>query len=392
MEHIIYADNAATTPMATEVLDVMMPYLTNTFGNPSSLHSVGQIAKKALFDARLTVANSIGAKNADEIIFTSGGTEANNLAIKGFMFGKSRKGTHIITTKIEHPAVLATCKFLEMCDFSVTYLDVDKDGLVSAKDVESAITPNTAMVSIMTANNEIGTVMPIKEIGAVCKKNGVIFHTDAVQAVGHMHIDVSEMNVDMLSISAHKINGPKGSGVLYCRKGLHLEPIIHGGGQEKKRRSGTENMANIVGTAKAVEMSTQNIDATISHTKSLTDRLYEGLMAIPYTHKTGHDTNRLPGTCSVVFEAIEGETLLMFLDHFKIACSTGSACASNSLDPSHVLMAIGLPHEIAHGSLRLSLGHQNTMEEVEYIIEKVGVSVARAREMSPIWSDMMKGK
>lgn len=392
MEHIIYADNAATTPMATEVLDVMMPYLTNTFGNPSSLHSTGQTAKKALNDAHLSVANYIGAKSGDEIIFTSGGTEADNLAIKGFMLGKSRKGNHVITTKIEHPAVLATCKFLEMCDFEVTYLDVDKHGLVSAKDVENAITPQTSMVSIMTANNEIGTIMPIKEIGAICKTYGVIFHTDAVQAIGHMHIDVVDMNIDLLSISAHKINGPKGSGVLYCRKGLHLEPLIHGGGQEKKRRSGTENMANVIGTCKAIEIATKNVDATIAHTKALTDRLYEGLLAIPYTHQTGHAEKRLPGTCSVVFEAIEGETLLMFLDHFKIACSTGSACASNSLDPSHVLMSIGLPHEIAHGSLRLTLAHQNTMEEVEYIIEKVAISVERAREMSPIWSDMMKGK
>lgn len=386
MNKIIYTDNAATTRIDPEVANAMLPYILENFGNPSSFHNFGQIVRQSIDTAREACAKILGASQNSEIVFTSGGTESDNLALKGFMFGRSRRGNHIITTKIEHPAVLDTCKFLEMCDFEVTYLDVDKNGQISLDDLKNAIKPQTTLVSIMSANNEIGSIMPLKEIGQICKDFGIKFHTDAVQAIGHTAIDLNEMNIDMLSLSGHKIHGPKGAGILYVRKGIHIEPIIHGGGQESKKRSGTENVANIIGITKALALCTENMDERMSYVQKLRDRLISGITKIPKTHLTGHPTERLPGTASFVFEAIEGEGLLMLLDMHSICASTGSACASGSLDPSHVLMAIGLPHEIAHGSLRLSLSHENTEEEIDFIIEKVTEAVARLREMSPIWN------
>lgn len=390
MDKFVYVDNAATTPMSKVVLDAMTPFLTEEFGNPSSLHQGGQRSRAAVEKARETVATLLGADHVNEITFTSGGTEADNLAVIGFMSRSKKK--HLITTTIEHPALLDTCKYLEKQGCTVTYLEVDKQGLVSASDVEKAMTEDTALVSIMMANNEIGTVEPIAEIGALCREKKVIFHTDAVQGVGHLAVNVKDLNVDMLSFSSHKINGPKGAGVLYVRKGVLISPLLHGGGQERNRRSGTENVANIVGTSKALEEAVSNMDKHMSHVKSLRERLRKGLMEIPYTHYTGHPENRLPGTASFVFEAIEGEGLLLLLDMNGICCSTGSACATGSLEPSHVLMAIGLPHEIAHGSLRVTFGHQNTEEEVDYIIEKVTAAVERLRAMSPVWETMMKQK
>lgn len=391
MEKFVYVDNAATTPMSTAVLEVMTPFLTESFGNPSSLHKAGQITRSAIEEARNSVAQLLGAEQGSEITFTSGGTEADNLAIKGVIERSKKK--HIITTAIEHPALLDTCEYLvKNHGCTVTYLEVDKHGLISLEALRDAITEDTAIVSIMMANNEIGTVQPISEIAAICKDKKVIFHTDAVQGIGHVPVNVKEMNIDMLSFSAHKINGPKGAGVLYVRKGVRFAPILHGGGQEKNRRSGTENVANIVGTAKALEDAISNMDAHMTHVKGLRDRLVEGITKIPYTHFTGHPDKRLPGTASFVFEAIEGEGLLLLLDMQGICCSTGSACATGSLEPSHVLMAIGLPHEIAHGSLRVTLGHQNTEEDVDYVLEKVTAAVERLRAMSPVWETMMKNK
>ncbi|MFI3254871.1 MAG: cysteine desulfurase NifS [Eubacteriales bacterium] len=385
MEKIIYADHAATSPLSPEVLAVMMPYLTESYGNPSSLHAAGQAVRKDVEDARQEVVSLLGGENPQEIIFTSGGTEADNLAVKGFLEGSKKK--HMITSKIEHPALLQTCGYLEKNGYSVTYLSVDKDGLISLKELEEAITPETALVSIMAANNEIGTIQPIKEIGQLCQDKGVIFHCDAVQAIGHVPINVKEMNIDMLSLSAHKLGGPKGAGVLYARRGIRLISQIHGGGQERSRRSGTESPANIIGTAKALSMVCENLEKNNAHAKKLSDRLKEGLLKIPYSHFTGHPSQRLSGTSSFVFEAIEGEGMLLLLDMYGICCSTGSACASGSLDPSHVLMAIGLPHEIAHGSLRITLNHLNTEEEVDTIIEKITAVVERLRKMSPIWNN-----
>ncbi len=386
MEKFVYADNGATTPMSPEVLQAMTPYLTAEFGNPSSLHRAGQTVRKAVEEARTQVAQLIGAEKPGEITFTAGGTEADNLAIKGFMLGSAKK--HLITTTIEHPALLDTCKYLEKNGFSVTYLPVDGQGLISLEALEKAITPDTALVSIMAANNEIGTIQPVAEIGKLCRDKGVIFHTDAVQAMGHCPIHVTEMNIDMLSLSAHKLNGPKGAGVLYARTGLRLIPTIHGGGQEKGRRSGTENVANIIGTAKALSDAIENMDDHMKKVAALSARLKEGVMKIPLTHFTGHPEQRLPGTSSFVFEGIEGEGLLLLLDMQGICCSTGSACATGSLDPSHVLMAIGLPHEIAHGSLRCTLSHLNSTEDVDYMIEKITAAVDRLRQMSPVWEKL----
>lgn len=388
MDKIIYVDNAATTPMSETVLEVMLPFLKEQYGNPSSLHKVGQGVRSALEEARNKVMTLIGAENPKEITFTSGGTEADNLAVKGFMARSKKK--HLITSTIEHPALLDTCKYLEKNGCTVTYLPVDKDGLVSLEDLKAAVTEETALVSIMMANNEVGTVQPIAEIGAFCREKKIIFHTDAVQAVGHIPVDVKALNVDMLSFSAHKINGPKGAGVLYVRTGVLMTPVIHGGGQEKNRRSGTENVANIVGTAKALEEAVEHLESRMEHGKKLRNRLVEGITRLPYTHYTGHPQHRLPGTASFVFEAIEGEGLLLLLDMQGICCSTGSACATGSLEPSHVLMAIGLPHEIAHGSLRITFGHQNTEEEVDYLIEKISEAVHRLRQMSPVWENMSK--
>lgn len=390
MEQLVYVDNAATTPLSQSVLEAMTPYLTAHFGNPSSLHKAGQTTRKAVEDAREQVATLLGADRADEITFTSGGTEADNLAVLGVMARSKKK--HLITSVIEHPALLDTCKYLEKQGCTVTYLPVDKHGMISLDDLKSAMTEETALVSIMMANNEIGTIEPIAEIGAICREKKVLFHTDAVQGVGHIPVNVKDLNVDLLSFSSHKINGPKGAGVLYVRKGVLISPILHGGGQERNRRSGTENVANIVATAKALSDAVTHMDTHMSHAKALRDRLVEGIMKIPYTHYTGHPEQRLSGTASFVFEAIEGEGLLLLLDMNGICCSTGSACATGSLEPSHVLMAIGLPHEIAHGSLRVTFGYQNTQEEVDYIIEKVTQAVERLRAMSPVWETMMKNE
>ena len=390
MSRFVYADNAATTPMSKTVYNAMQPFLTENYGNPSSLYRFGNKARGAMQNARKQVATAINAADPSEIIFTGGGSQADNLAITGFMKGLSAKGrTHIITSRIEHHAVLYTCEALEKEGFTVTYLNVDNLGRVDLEQLKSVISDKTALVTIMAANNEIGTIQPIREIAEIAHAHGAVFHTDAVQAVGHMHIDVQEMGIDMLSLSAHKFRGPKGIGALYCRKGIALKPFVYGGGQEKGLCSGTENVAGMVGLGQAItDACGANLDEKMSYVKSLTDKLVKGIMEnVPYTHYTGDPENRLPGTASFVFEAIEGEGLILRLDFAGICGSTGSACSTGSLDPSHVLMAIGLPHEIAHGSLRLTLGEQNTEEDVDYLIEKVTEVVAGLREMSPVWEN-----
>ena len=390
MSRFVYADNAATTPMSKTVYNAMQPFLTENYGNPSSLYRFGNKARQAMQNARKQVATAINAADPSEIIFTGGGSQADNLAITGFMKGLSAKGrTHIITSRIEHHAVLYTCEALEKEGFTVTYLNVDNLGRVDLEQLKSVISDNTALVTIMAANNEIGTIQPIREIAEIAHAHGAVFHTDAVQAVGHMHIDVQEMGIDMLSLSAHKFRGPKGIGALYCRKGIALKPLVYGGGQEKGLCSGTENVAGMVGLGQAItDACGANLDEKMSYVKGLTDKLVKGIMEnVPYTHFTGDPENRLPGTASFVFEAIEGEGLILRLDFAGICGSTGSACSTGSLDPSHVLMSIGLPHEIAHGSLRLTLGEQNTEEDVDYLIEKVTEVVAGLREMSPVWEN-----
>lgn len=388
MNPIIYTDNAATTPISKNVYNAMQPWLTSGFGNPSSwMYELGAQANTTMEQARAQVAAAIGC-DASEILFTGGGSQADNLAIKGFLWGKSAKGRkHIITSKIEHHAVLYTCEFMESLGFSVTYLDVDAQGHVDLAQLQDALSENTALVSIMAANNEIGTIQKLKEISALVHAAGAVFHTDAVQAVGHMPLDVNELGIDMLSLTAHKLRGPKGIGALYVKKGIHLIPLVHGGGQEKGIMCGTENVAGIVGLAEAVRDATERRTAITSYVQSLRDRLVAGVMQIPYTHYTGDPINRLPGTASFIFEAIEGEGLLMMLGQYGICGSTGSACSTGSLDPSHVLMAIGLPHEIAHGSLRLTFGEQNTTEEVDFIVEKLRLVVQKLRDMSPVWQD-----
>ena len=393
MERIVYSDNAATTPISKNVYEAMIPYLTDRYGNPSSLYARGREEKKAVDQARIYTADIINA-DPSEIIFTSGGSEADNLAIKGLLFSRQlpKNKKHIITSKIEHHAILHTCEFLERIGYTVTYLDVDGQGHVDLEQLENAITDDTALVTIMAANNEIGTIQDLKAIADVCHKKGTLFHTDAVQAVGHMKLDVKEMGIDMLSMASHKVRGPKGVGALYCRKGIILEPLIHGGGQERGLRSGTENVAGIVGFGEALRYAKENMDEYLPYVKSLTDHLIEEVTKIPYTQLTGDPVNRLPGTASFVIECIEGESLILLLDLNGIATSTGSACSTGSLDPSHVLMSIGLPHEIAHGSLRVTLGEQNTMEDVDYIIEKINAVVTRLRDMSPVWEEKMNGQ
>ncbi len=390
MNRFVYADNAATTPMSESVYEAMKPYLTEFYGNPSSLYRIGREAHRAIEGARKKVAAAIGAAEPKEIIFTGGGSQADNLAIRGYVKGRSARGRkHIITSKIEHHAVLYTCEALEKEGYPVTYLDVDSEGHVDLEQLKAAISDQTAIVTIMAANNEVGTIQDLKAIGEIAHAHGAVFHTDAVQAVGHMHINVQEMGIDLLSLSGHKFRGPKGIGALYLRKGIALDPLVHGGGQERGLASGTENVAGIIGLGQAIEDATgANLDEKMGYVKKLTDRLTKGIMDnIPYTHYTGDPINRLPGTASFVFEAIEGEGLILRLDLAGICGSTGSACSTGSLDPSHVLMAIGLPHEIAHGSLRLTLGEQNTEEDVDYLIEKVTEVVATLREMSPVWVD-----
>ena len=382
----VYADNAATTRIAPQVLDAMLPYLKEEYGNPSTLYKLGREAKIAIEKAREQVAQVIGAK-AEEIFFTGSGTEADNMALKGVLYGPAGKGKkHLITTKIEHHAVLHTAMALEKEGFQVTFLSVDKNGRVDLEELKQAITPDTALVSIMAANNEVGTIQPIEEIGKICREKGVLFHTDGVQAFGHMPLDVNKMNIDILSLSAHKINGPKGSGALYIRRGLGLRPVIEGGGQERNRRSGTENVAGIVGLGQAAQLAMETMEEESARLKALSQKLIDGVLQIPETILTGDPENRLPGACSFAISAIEGESLVLYLDMEGICTSTGSACSTGSLDPSHVLMAIGLSHEVSHGSLRVSLGRFNTEEEVDYIIETLPKVVEKLRSMSPVWN------
>ncbi len=388
----IYADNAATTKMSKTALNAMLPYLEEEYGNPSSLHAIGQRAAEGLYAARMDIANCIGAE-VSEIYFTSGGSEADNQAIISAAKNGERRGKkHIVSDKIEHHAVLHTLKKLEKEGFEVTLLEVDQDGCLNPNDVRKALRPDTALVTIMAANNEIGTLMPIKEIAAVCAENGVTFHTDAVQAMGHIPIDVRDIGCDMLSLSGHKFHGPKGIGALYVKKGTMLLPIIEGGAQERGKRAGTENVAAAVGMAAALKEQSALLHETSERVRRMRDRLIEGLSAIPHSILNGSRLNRLPGNVNMCFEGIEGESLLLKLDAKGICASSGSACTSGSLDPSHVLLAIGRPHEIAHGSLRLTLSGYNTMDEIETIIREVPEAVEYLREMSPVWQDLKKGK
>lgn len=382
----VYADNAATTQIAPQVLEAMLPYLKEQYGNPSTLYRLGRESKIAMEKARSQVAQVIGAR-PEEIFFTGSGTESDNMALKGVLYGPAAKGKKgLITTKIEHHAILHTAQVLEKEGFQVTFLDVDSNGLVDLEQLERAIGPDTALVSVMAANNEVGTIQPVAEIGAICRRHGVLFHTDAVQAFGHMPIDVDEMQIDLLSLSAHKINGPKGVGALYIRKGLRLRPVIEGGGQEQNRRSGTENVAGIVGLGAAAQLAMETMEEEASRLQKLAQKLTEGVLRIPETILTGHPDRRLPGACSFAVAAVEGESLVLYLDMEGICASTGSACSTGSLDPSHVLTAIGLSHETSHGSLRLTLGRFNTEQDVDYILEKLPQVVDRLRAMSPVWN------
>jgi len=389
----VYADNAATTAMSRTAIDAMLPYFDNIFGNPSSLHSLGQVAKEALDAARVTVAQCLGCEPR-EIIFTSGGSEADNQAIISAARVGERKGKkHIISTAFEHHAVLHTLNKLEKEGFEVTYLDVNNaNHNVSAQQVKDAIREDTCLVTVMYANNEIGSVLPIPEIGAICKEAGIPFHTDAVQAVGHIKINVKEQNIDMLSLSAHKFHGPKGVGALYVRKGFPLVNVIEGGAQERGKRAGTENIAGICGMAAAMKEACDHIDENMPRVAAMRDKLIEGLSKIPHCALNGDPINRLPNNVSFCFEGIEGESLLLYLDANGICASSGSACTSGSLDPSHVLLAIGRVHDVAHGSLRLSLSDYNTMEEMDHILTVVPQVVQLLRNMSPVWRDLQIGK
>lgn len=383
----IYLDNSATTPTRPEVVDAMMPYFTEHFGNPSSVHSFGRDVSKVITEARENVAKILGAKDSAEIIFTSGGTESDNLALIGTALAKKNKGNHIITSKIEHHGILHTLEYLEKyMDCKVTYLDVDQDGKVNPEDVKRAITDETILITIMFANNEIGTIQPVAEIGKIAKEHNVLFHTDAVQAVGSLPINVQEMNIDMLSLSGHKFNGPKGIGALYVRRGVKLVPHMHGGAQERKRRGSTHNTTGIIGLGKAAELAMQEMGAKNERLIALRDKLIKGIEdRIPEVILNGHQVDRLPNNVNFCFRYIEGESLLLNLDLKGIAGSSGSACTSGSLDPSHVLLALGLSHEIAHGSLRLSLGIYNTEEEIDYVLDVLPEIVEKLRQMSPLY-------
>ncbi|MBQ3011613.1 MAG: cysteine desulfurase NifS [Oscillospiraceae bacterium] len=388
----IYVDNAATTKMSSTAIHEMLPYMNEIYGNPSSLHSPGQMANDALQNARERIAGLLNCEPR-EITFTSGGSEADNQAIISAARMGQRKGKkHIISTAFEHHAVLHTLDKLKKEGFEITLLDVHENGIITPAQVAEAIRPDTCLVTIMYANNEIGSVQPIPEIGRICREKGVWFHTDAVQAAGHLHIDVKEQNIDMLSLSAHKFHGPKGVGVLYARRGILLTNIIEGGAQERGKRAGTENIPAIMGMAAALEEAVENMEHHMNHVRGLRDKLITGLSEIPHSILNGDPVNRLPGNVSFCFEGIEGESLLLLLDDKGVYASSGSACTSGSLDPSHVLLAIGRPHEIAHGSLRLSLSHENTEEEIEYIIEAVKDVVSYLRSISPVWRDLMNGK
>ena len=388
----VYADNAATTAMSETALQVMTDALHTVYGNPSSLHTIGQEAAEVLQKAREDVAEVLGA-DPKEIYFTSGGSESDNQAIVSAAKIGERKGKkHIISTQFEHHAVLHTLQRLEKEGFEVTYLDVHEDGLISADEVKQAIREDTALVTIMFANNEVGTIEPIAEIGKVCKEANVLFHTDAVQAAGHLHINVKEMNIDMLSLSGHKFHGPKGVGALYVRKGIRLTNLIEGGAQERGVRAGTENIPGILAMAAALKESNANIDKNIAYVTKLRDKLIEGILKIPHSKINGSLTSRLPGNVNAVFEGIEGESLLLLLDDQGVEASSGSACTSGSLDPSHVLLSLGLPHEVAHGSLRLSLSEYNTEEEVDHILEVLPGIVSYLREISPVWDELQRGE
>lgn len=389
----IYADNAATTKLSPVVLKRMLPYLTEVYGNPSSLYRIGQTAKKAVELARTNIARNIGAANPNEIYFTSGGSESDNWALKGVCRRLKKRGkNHIITSKFEHHAILHTCKALEKEGFEVTYLDVYENGIVHPEDVEKAIKPETAMVSIMYANNEIGTIQPIAEIGKICKEHKVLFHTDAVQAAGYCRINVVEQNIDLLSMTAHKIHGPKGCGLLYIRKGILIDNLIEGGAQERNKRAGTENIAGIVGLDAALQIAVDTMDERNAKLKKLRDKLIDGLLEIPRSRLNGDREQRLPNNVNMCFEGIEGESLLLRLEFKGISASSGSACTSGSLDPSHVLLAIGLPHEIAHGSTRMTFDENTTEEDIDYILSVVPEIVKTLRDMSPLWESIIKGE
>ena len=390
MKQIIYLDNAATTKTRPEVVDAMLPYFTEFYGNPSSVYDFSAEPKKAIAHARETIAGALGAK-PNEIYFTNGGTESDNWALIATAEAYQNKGNHIITTKIEHHAILHTCEYLENRGFSVTYLDVDEYGVVKLDELKKAIRPETILISVMFANNEIGTVQPIKEIGEIANKNGILFHTDAVQAFGHVPINVDECHIDMLSSSAHKLNGPRGVGFLYIRTGVKTKAFIHGGAQERKRRGGTENTPGIVGFGKAVEIAMATMKERTQQEKTLRDHLIERVMKeVPFVRLNGHPSKCLSNNANFAFQFIEGESLLIMLDMDGICGSSGSACTSGSLDPSHVLLAIGLPHEIAHGSLRLTLNEEITMEQIDFTVESIKKIVARLRAMSPLYEDYMK--
>jgi len=390
MKKLIYLDNAATTKTAPEVVEAMLPYFTEYYGNPSSVYSFAGESKKAVTQARETIAKALGAQS-NEIYFTAGGSESDNWALKATAESYKNKGNHIITTKIEHHAILHTCEWLEKNGFEVTYLPVDENGVVKLEELKKAIRPTTILISVMFANNEIGTIQPIKEIGAIAKEHGILFHTDAVQAFGQVPIDVDAYQIDMLSASGHKLNGPKGIGFLYIRKGVKIRSFVHGGGQERKRRAGTENVPGIVGFGKAVERAVETMEARTGKEKELRDYLIDRVLKeIPYTRLNGHRTNRLPNNSNFSFQFIEGESLLIMLDMEGICGSSGSACTSGSLDPSHVLLAIGLPHEIAHGSLRLTLSEETTRDDLDFVVEQLKKIIDRLRSMSPLYEDYMK--
>lgn len=385
----VYMDYAATTYVKREVLEEMMPYFTEKFGNPSSFYSISRETKIALDKARNRVAKALNCLQS-EVYFTAGGSEADNWAIKGIATANKEKGNHIITTKIEHHAVLHTCEFLEKHGFEVTYLNVDKEGFINLEELINSITNKTILVSIMFANNEIGTIQPIKEIGAICREKGVLFHTDAVQALGNVKIDVEDMNIDLLSLAGHKIYGPKGVGALYIRKGIKIDNLIHGGGQERARRSGTENTASVVGLGKAIELAVENLEDHNKHLIKLRDKLIDGLLKIPYTKLNGPvGDKRLPGNVNVVFEYVKGDSVILNLDFAGICASSGSACTSGSLNPSHVLLAIGLSQELAEGSLRLTLGDDSTEEDVDYVLEVLPPIIERIRNTSSLWREKL---
>jgi cysteine desulfurase len=390
MEKKIYLDNAATTKTRPEVVEAMLPYFTELFGNPSSVYEYATQNKKAVDEARNTIAEAMGA-DISEVYFTGGGSEADNWALKATVDAYASKGNHIITSKIEHHAILHTCEYLQKHGVEVTYIDVDENGILKLDQLEKAIRPSTILISVMFANNEIGTMQPIKEIGAIAKKHNVLFHTDAVQAFGQMEIDVNDMGIDMLSASAHKLNGPKGIGFLYIRKGVKIRSLIHGGAQERQRRAGTENVPGIVGFGKAVEIAMATMKARTEKEIQLRDLLFKRVMAeIPFVRVNGDKIRRLPNNANFSFQFIEGESLLIMLDMKNICGSSGSACTSGSLDPSHVLLAIGLPHEIAHGSLRLTVSEENTVEEINYTVDQIKEIVDKLRKMSPLYEDFMK--